>query len=383
MEQPMKLSLLFVIVLIVPAISLAQTADPNASADGMKLYAWFQQLNSQPKTKLVVGEQMQMMSVFGNWQQSITDIAAADGNIPVAMMGISYSHSACPGGAGCQGTLGVDYVAPNAGAKYYWSQNGASHRLVYAFGFFPNPIDLSSWAGKLPINDTNMTLAITDNGNTYNTNWKRILDQYAAGFQELQNSGIVVIFQPFNEADGSWMWYYSMSDIVFVNVWRYVFNYFTTTKGLHNLLWHYAQASDSRPGQYPGDAYVDFVGIDPFNCGNSDCGTFPGYASLTTAHPTKPFGIAGYGPACANGINDPGVAHNCYDYSNLVSTIHNSNPKTVFINIWWASYALQNHLGSHTFMSDSWVINGNNLNWSGSPPTSKPQPPSGLAAIVQ
>ena len=45
-----------------------------------------------------------------------------------------------------------------------------------------------------------------------------------------------------------------------------MFNYLTTTKNLHNLLWVYSpdQSRGSRLAYYPGAAYVDVVALDAY-----------------------------------------------------------------------------------------------------------------------
>jgi beta-mannanase len=45
-----------------------------------------------------------------------------------------------------------------------------------------------------------------------------------------------------------------------------MFNYLTSTKNLHNLLWIYSpDQSRANPSRYyPGDAYVDIVALDVY-----------------------------------------------------------------------------------------------------------------------
>ena len=371
---------------IVPIAHAQSTADPNALPVVKDLYAWFNSLSSKTNQKLLSSEQIVLGGTSG-WQSKLTNIQNADGGTPVGMIGVGYSHPACPGQSWCSGTDGIYTIDSNAAAKYYWGFS--NKRLTYMIGFFPSPVDLSATgvilggsSDNTNASDSTISQAITDNGNSYNLAWRRILDGYVPGLQDLQNSGIPVIFQPFNEFDGDWFWWCHSSDTTFINLWRYTFNYFTS-RGIHNVLWHYSPNTDDRPGAYPGDAYVDFVGIDPFNCpSGAACGPFRGYASLTTNHPSKPFGIAGFGPSCANNLSAD-ASYNCYNYGDLVPTIHNSNPKVAFLNIWWVMYSLENHpKGAPTYMGDSWIINGNNLSWfNSSAYTTPPSPPTNI--IVQ
>lgn len=67
----------------------------------------------------------------------------------------------------------------------------------------------------------------------------------------------------------------------FVAAWRHIRNVFSAV-GVHNAAWVWAPNADSHPGgtsvtswnnwrnYYPGDAYVDWVGIDGYNWGSID-----------------------------------------------------------------------------------------------------------------
>ena len=65
------------------------------------------------------------------------------------------------------------------------------------------------------------------------------LDQLAAGLEELKEAGVVVIWRPFHEMNGDWFWWGAKPPAEFVKVWRHMFDYFTNTKQLDNLLWAY------------------------------------------------------------------------------------------------------------------------------------------------
>ena len=68
---------------------------------------------------------------------------------------------------------------------------------------------------------------------------------------------------------------------VFVAAWRHIHDVFAS-EGVRNVAWVWAPNADSHPGgtsttswnswrsYYPGDAYVDWVGIDGYNWGSTD-----------------------------------------------------------------------------------------------------------------
>ncbi|MEZ6110617.1 MAG: glycosyl hydrolase [Pirellulaceae bacterium] len=106
----------------------------------------------------------------------------------------------------------------------------------------------------------------------------RDLDKIAAGLAQLRDANVVVLWRPLHEMNGGWFWWQStnaMDDAPqaadnYRRLWRWHHDYFTHTKQLDNLLWVYSAAAQSNeyvwPTDhfYPGDAYVDVVGIDVY-----------------------------------------------------------------------------------------------------------------------
>lgn len=98
-----------------------------------------------------------------------------------------------------------------------------------------------------------------------------------------------------------------------------MFNYFTNTKNLHNLLWVYSPFADrgNRSAYYPGDSYVDIVVLDAYadepvrpmsRSPTERCvilstqATMPGYDEMLAFN--KPFALGEIGPTTTNGSFD-------------------------------------------------------------------------------
>lgn len=93
------------------------------------------------------------------------------------------------------------------------------------------------------------------------------------------------------EMNGNWYSWSGPSNgndpAVFVAAWRHIHDIFTS-EGVNNVAWVWAPNADSHPGgtdetswnnwrhYYPGDAYVDWVGIDGYNWGSQDSWQSPG-----------------------------------------------------------------------------------------------------------
>src|SRR5690349_8829219 len=95
--------------------------------------------------------------------------------------------------------------------------------------------------------------------------WLKELDRVAEGLEQLKKAGVVVLWRPFHEMNGDWFWWNGKDPDTFIKLWRQMFDYFTTTKQLDNLLWVYSPNHGKKTTDYyPGDRYVDIVGLDAY-----------------------------------------------------------------------------------------------------------------------
>ncbi|MDR0984412.1 MAG: glycoside hydrolase, partial [Ruminococcus sp.] len=103
-------------------------------------------------------------------------------------------------------------------------------------------------------------------GTKENEFYKTALDKLAGGMQILEDEKIPLIWRPLHEAQGQWFWWSGEGPEVYVELWKYTYNYLVKEKGLDNLIWEwngYAQADNQL--WYPGDDYVDLVAYDKYN----------------------------------------------------------------------------------------------------------------------
>ena len=88
---------------------------------------------------------------------------------------------------------------------------------------------------------------------------KRDLDSVAKQLKRLEDAGVPVLWRPLHEASGKWFWWGASGPDPYIALYKYMFNYLTVEKGIHNLLWVWnGQDQD----WYPGDEYVDIMGTD-------------------------------------------------------------------------------------------------------------------------
>ena len=86
--------------------------------------------------------------------------------------------------------------------------------------------------------------------------------------QVLEDAGIPVLWRPLHEIDGGWFWWTDKDRPEnTAQLWRIMYDLFTHTRKLDNLIWVYSagvgkKTFEERRRFYPGAAYVDISGID-------------------------------------------------------------------------------------------------------------------------
>ncbi|MEM6770607.1 MAG: glycosyl hydrolase [Bacteroidota bacterium] len=126
-----------------------------------------------------------------------------------------------------------------------------------------------SWSVGLPV-----VRAILPGG-TAHAIYLRKLALFADFARSLQAPGrdqpIELVFRPFHEHTGNWFWWGEKhcSQDEYVALWQFTHHYLTGEEGLTNLLWAYSPDRFRDKAhyleRYPGDAYVDVLGLDEYH----------------------------------------------------------------------------------------------------------------------
>jgi len=203
--------------------------------------------------------------------------------------------------------------------------------------------------------------------------WMRKLDRIAEALQELQNAGVVVLFRPMQEMNGSWFWWgissHPSDPGPYVRVYRAMYDYFTNEKGLDNLIWVYSPVStygdDTQISPvfravdwaYPGDSYVDIVAGTSY----ADDMSISDYAAYLEMG--KPLGMAEFGPV----TDGPFAKSGTWDTSLIIERIKNDYPRIAFWVTWHSypeeSWSMVSNLNADILLADPFVINRDDLPW--------------------
>lgn len=90
----------------------------------------------------------------------------------------------------------------------------------------------------------------------------RDIDAIAAELRRLADADVPVLWRPLHEAEGGWFWWGAKGPGPFKALWSLLHRRLTQHHGLHNLVWVFTGSAD--PGWYPGDEFVDVVGLDAY-----------------------------------------------------------------------------------------------------------------------
>ena len=223
-----------------------------------------------------------------------------------------------------------------------------------------NPIDPSlAFRGYLGTLDDWRSL-LTD-GTPLNLKWREELDRAGEFMRALQDAGVVFMYRPMHEVNGNWFWFCAVQEKEtipaedVINMWKYVYNYYTENYGITNILWEYGPNitnSETCPlpimYYYPGDEYVDVVGLDWYTDGDSAQldGNGKCYGQLTATG--KPFGLMEFGVSGNVRTGDretqPSV-FSCKNYVKMLDELRNEGKKFAFAEVYAGQYGAPEFIG--------------------------------------
>lgn len=241
--------------------------DKNATAETVAL---FYNLKKMSKTKFAIGQQDAFNS-FYNDISGESDIKKTTGHDP-ALLGSDFMFI-------------TDKNNNGEASNWFYQQEiiiTDDVKEAYSKGM----INIFAWHLREPYHEetfyaTDMTAeekatafkSILPGGE--NHQWYRSkLDKVADVVGNLKdNNGklIPVIFRPFHEFDGKWFWWGAdfCSPDEYKTIFRFTVDYLKNTKGIHNILYSFSPdnsytTSANFLSRYPGDDYVDVIGMDNY-----------------------------------------------------------------------------------------------------------------------
>lgn len=138
----------------------------------------------------------------------------------------------------------------------------------------------------------------------YFMGWLDRIATYIASLKDAQGRRIPVIFRPWHEHTGSWFWWGAglCSPQQYNSLWAMTYDYMVNERRLTEMLWAVSPGASREnfeiwEDRYPGDEYVDIVGLD-------------GYCSTSEFQETAFPGFKAQIRTCLNSLNEFAKRHN-------------------------------------------------------------------------
>lgn len=156
-----------------------------------------------------------------------------------------------------------------------WIQEGRRRGGVVTLSWhMDNPVtEGSSW-------DTTRAVHTILPGAENHEKYRQWLDRFADFVSDIEVGSfrwlgfgrpVPIIFRPFHEHTGSWFWWGgdNVTPDEYKALWRFTVDYLRDEKNLHNLIYAYStdvfDTEEEYFRFYPGDAYVDVLGVDDYH----------------------------------------------------------------------------------------------------------------------
>ena len=243
----------FLLVLLLCTSVARADGPPQARKTRGEVLSYLAGLPGLPSKKILSGQRIGYIDGSGEDRGTKTfdDISAITGGVLPAIMAFDIAMK-----DRSRGSYDLSPVIA------HWNAGGLVHAVWHA----PNPANGNVW--KWPLNSPTLDLRdVYTPGNATYDNFRTQLTKVRDAFSALQDHGVVVLFAPFHEAnnhnDLPSFWWDGKAASVYRALWVYVHDYLTRERNLGNILWVYAATIYYDVAEYyPGDGYVDIVGLD-------------------------------------------------------------------------------------------------------------------------
>ncbi|QEE48160.1 beta-mannosidase [Flavobacterium alkalisoli] len=241
--------------------------DPNATDETVAL---FYNLYNLSKTKFLVGQQ-DAYTGFYNDDMGDSDMKKATGSDP-ALLGSDFMF------------ITDDQNNEQPENWFYQQEILITDNVKQAYS--KGMVNIFCWHFREPFEGESFyTSDLTDfqkynalpsilPGGSNHDYYKQKLDKVAdvlANLKDNNNKLIPVIFRPFHEFDGNWFWWGSAycTPAQYQEIWRFTVEYLRDVKQVHNVLYAFSPdnsytTSTQYLSRYPGDNYIDVLGMDNY-----------------------------------------------------------------------------------------------------------------------
>jgi mannan endo-1,4-beta-mannosidase len=330
-------------------------ANPDATGDTRRLHAYLHHLSDDTFNGVIVGQNCgHATEIEQKYEDYIVELHRTTGKW-VGMVGVDYEYM--------REFTPAELSRTNRYLIEHWRRGG-----LVTVNFTPtNPFHST---GNV-YDHTGVDLGkLLDTNGALGRAWIDKLDRIAEGLEELRDAGVVVLWRPMQEMNGSHFWYGKRQpEEDYRRLWRHMYRYFTDRKNLDNLLWVFSPLGGGDTYAYPGHAYVDIAAGTSYN---NDLLNW-GYDKACSRYDSKPVGLGEFSTA----VNK---SHGTLDTRTYLRRIREKYPRMAYWVCWHSFGANNRHALVHNrhyraLLNDDGVLTIDKLDWRASPaPAPSPRP---------
>ena len=260
----MKISVQVIVLLFLASNISAQKNQPIDRSATPETKALFNNLRTIAKNHTLFGHQHATEYGHG-WQgeQNRSDVKSVTGSHP-AVIGVDLSRFT--GGSASETEAAKEELRKNVADTY---NRGGVTTVAW---HFMNPVSGGGFYWKDSVSLPAVRYIIP--GGEAHEKYKEILKSIAGWANSVKGADgktVPMIFRPYHEFDGDWFWWGRSHSTIdeFRQLWKFTVSYLRDSQNVHTFL--YAFSPDNRfmteevfLERYPGDEWVDMVGMDNY-----------------------------------------------------------------------------------------------------------------------
>ena len=260
----MKISVQVIVLLFLVSNISAQKNQPIDRSATPETKALFNNLRTIAKNHTLFGHQHATEYGHG-WQgeQNRSDVKSVTGSHP-AVIGVDLSRFT--GGSASETEAAKEELRKNVADTY---NRGGVTTVAW---HFMNPVSGGGFYWKDSVSLPAVRYIIP--GGEAHEKYKEILKSIAGWANSVKGADgktVPMIFRPYHEFDGDWFWWGRSHSTIdeFRQLWKFTVSYLRDSQNVHTFL--YAFSPDNRfmteevfLERYPGDEWVDMVGMDNY-----------------------------------------------------------------------------------------------------------------------
>jgi mannan endo-1,4-beta-mannosidase len=181
------------------------------------------------------------------------------------------------------GVIGIDFGGFTGGSPENAKKNKENIKKIVTEAYNRGGVITAAWHFSNPVSGGGFywvdsislpAVKYIIPGGEAHEKYKEILNgisEWAKDIKGADGNLVPIIFRPFHEFDGGWFWWGKphCTREEFIELWRFTVTYLRDNLGVHNLI--YAFSPDNKFNteeeyleRYPGDEWVDMVGMDNY-----------------------------------------------------------------------------------------------------------------------